>query len=90
MKKLLAAAVFFAALVPSTSMANAELQTWCEGFADRQGVPRTPCACIVAAIGTNAELSGEMMTKTSIANYHETKSQALAAAVDPCVPPRRE
>jgi len=89
MRKLLAAAVFFATIGSSTALANAELQTWCEGFADRQGVPRTPCACIVTAIGTNAELTREMMSKTSIANYHETKSEALAAAVDPCVPPRR-
>ncbi len=89
MKKFLALAAFLAALAPSTSIATAELQTWCEGFADRQGVPRAPCACIVAAIGANAELSAEMMRKTSISNYHETKSQALAAAVDPCVPPPR-
>jgi len=41
------------------SVANAELQTWCEAFADRQGAPRAPCAFIVAAIGANAELSAE-------------------------------
>ncbi len=90
MKRLIAVAATFVmiAAAPST-MANPTLQTWCEGFADSQGVPRTPCTCIVAAIGENATLSAEMMTKTSIANYHETKSAALAAAVDPCVPPRR-
>ncbi len=90
MKKLLAATFVFIAVVGAPSaMANTALQSWCEGFADSQGVPRTPCTCIVAAIGDNEELAAEMMTKTSIANYHETKSAALAVAVDPCVPPRR-
>jgi len=88
MKRLLAATALIFALGANGSMANAELQTWCEGFADRNGAPRTPCTCIVAAIGTNADLTREMMAKTTIDNYHETKSPALAALVDPCVPPR--
>lgn len=90
MKKLLAATCMFMALGATTSLASdSSLEVWCHGFADAQGVPRTPCTCIVAAIGDNPTLSAEMMSKTSIANYHETKSAALAAAGDPCVPPRR-
>lgn len=90
MKKIFAATLLFLALGATSSLASdTTLETWCHGFADSQGVPRTPCACIVAAIGDNPTLSAEMMSKTSIANYHETKSAALAAAIDPCVPPRR-
>jgi hypothetical protein len=88
MEKLLAATAIIFALGATGSLASdAELQTWCEGFADRNGVPRTPCACIVSAIGSNATLKTEMMSMATIAQYHDTKSQALAVAVDPCVPP---
>ena len=90
MKKLLAAAAMILALGATSSLASdSELQTWCNGFADSNGVPRTPCACIVSAIGDNAQLKAEMMALTTIAQYHETKSPALATAVDPCVPPRQ-
>ena len=91
MKKFLAVTMISLALGAASALASdTSLETWCHNFADNQGVPRTPCACIVAAIGDNPTLSAEMMSKTSIANYHETKSPALAAAVDPCVPPRRQ
>jgi len=90
MKRLLAATALFVALAAPNSMANPQLQSWCEGFAAANGVPPAPCTCIVNAIGTNADLSAEMMTFRTIAEYHDNGSAALQALVDPCVPPRRE
>jgi hypothetical protein len=66
-----------------------ELQVWCEGFADRNGVPRTPCPCIVKAIGSNDALKSEMMSMQTIDQYFDTGSAPLRAAVDPCIPPRK-
>lgn len=89
MKKLLAVTALFFALGAATATADADLQTWCNVFADSNGVPRTPCGCIVAAIGDNATLKAEMMTMQTIAQYHETGSPALKEKVDPCVPARQ-
>lgn len=89
MKKFLAAAMFVAVMGTSSSLANAELQTWCEGFAARNGVPTTPCVCIVRAIGSNAGLSAEMMKMRTIEEYHAIGSPALKVLVDPCVPPQK-
>jgi hypothetical protein len=67
-----------------------EFVSWLEGFADRNGVPRAPCAAIAKAIGENAALRSEMMSLQSIADYYDKGSSALRAVVDPCVPPREK
>lgn len=91
MIRLLAATALIFALGAPVSMAqDAELQTWCERFAASNGVPTTPCTCIVSAIGGNATLKAEMMRMRTIDEYHNTGSPALRTAVDPCVPPRRQ
>lgn len=89
MKRLIAATLLALAMGAPASLAqDAELQTWCEGFADSNGVPRTPCSCIVSAIGSNADLKAEMMSMTTIEQYHTTGSPELHSAVDHCVPPK--
>lgn len=88
MKKLLAATlIMFALGAPSSLASDTELETWCNAFADSNGVPRTPCACIVAALSDNAALKAEMMSMETIAEYRSTGSAALREKVDPCVPP---
>jgi hypothetical protein len=69
---------------------ESEFMTWLEGFADRNGVPRAPCAAIAKAIGPNQALAAEMMSMNSIADYYNKGSPALRAVVDPCVPPREK
>jgi len=66
---------------------DSEFLSWLEGFADRNGVPRAPCASIVRAIGGNAALQAEMMSMNTIDDYYAKGSPALRAAVDPVVPP---
>lgn len=69
---------------------DSEFKVWLEGFADRNGVPRDPCAVIAQAIGSNTALQTEMMSMQTIADYYNKGSPALRAVVDPCVPPREK
>ncbi len=56
----------------------------CSGFAENNGISDEPCACIVDAIGDDADLAAAYLELETPADF-EAAPGALKEAIGPCV-----
>lgn len=86
-KLLLPGSIAIAAVLFVFAPAQAsEGEAWCQEFTSASGISDAPCACVVEAVESDADLAAELYSYGTRDEYEANASSALRDLIGPCVP----